>query len=97
MGFGREDILRAAELARLELTEDEIVRFAQDLDRITAYVAMLQNADLSDQPAAPVLPVAPIADSLRDDVVRPSLTPEEATASAPDARDGLFRVPKVIG
>jgi len=103
--FTREQVHAVAALANLELDENEIEMFARQLGEILAYADEVQQVDTRGiSPTASVLTRYP-AD--RADQVRPSLSPDEALANAPDpvldpTRDraesgGLFRVPRVIG
>ena len=92
----RADVERIAALAHLDLTEDETELFTRQLAQILEYAERLQEVD-TDAVTATWHP-GTTASSLRPDVLRPSLTREDAIANAPDAApDGLFRVPKVIG
>ena len=89
-----EDVRKVAELARLEFDSKEESRLLEDLNQMLQYVAALSELDTDGVPAtAHVLPVANV---FRDDVVRPSLSQEEALANAPSFGHGHFRVPKVI-
>ena len=89
------DVERIATLARLELTPDETVRFAQQLTAILAYADQVQQVDTSSVAAHPAA-----ADSrMRDDVPVPSLDRDVVLSQAPaaDRAAGLFKVPRVIG
>ena len=97
MAITREEVAYTAKLARLELTEEELERFGRDLARISAYVDQLSEVRDSASEAAPVLPLIPDAEALREDIVQPSLSREAALSGAPEPEDGFFRVPKVIG
>ena len=100
--FSRAEVEAVAALANLELNDDEIELFARQLGDILAYAGEVQQVDTRGiPPTASVLGQYP-AD--RADQVRPSLSPQEALANAPDpapdpspTRGGLFRVPRVIG
>jgi aspartyl-tRNA(Asn)/glutamyl-tRNA(Gln) amidotransferase subunit C len=91
------DVERIAALAHLELTEDEKQLFTKQLAEILAYAEQVQQIDTTGVPAT--AHVDPTHRAERDDELRPSLSPAEATAGAPEADvdAGLFRVPKVIG
>jgi aspartyl-tRNA(Asn)/glutamyl-tRNA(Gln) amidotransferase subunit C len=91
------DVERIAALAHLDLSGDEKARFAKQLADILDYAQQLQAVDTAGVPAT--AHVHAIADAERDDAVRPSLSPRDAVANAPDAavEAGLFRVPRVIG
>lgn len=97
MAITREEVAYTARLARLELTEEELERFGRDLARISAYVDQLSEVRDSASDASPVLPLIPNAEALREDIVQPSLSREDALSGAPEPEDGFFRVPKVIG
>jgi aspartyl-tRNA(Asn)/glutamyl-tRNA(Gln) amidotransferase subunit C len=94
--LSREDVLRVADLARLELTEDEIARFTRQLADVLAYAEDVQQADTSGIPPTS----HPLANETawRDDAPVPSLDREESLARAPqaDRAAGLFKVPKVL-
>jgi aspartyl-tRNA(Asn)/glutamyl-tRNA(Gln) amidotransferase subunit C len=83
-----------ARLARLSLTEDERETFARQLDAILGYAESIRSLDTAD-----VEPMsrAGSASPLRPDTPTEGLARDAALAAAPDAADGLFRVPRVIG
>jgi aspartyl-tRNA(Asn)/glutamyl-tRNA(Gln) amidotransferase subunit C len=91
------DVERIAALAHLDLTADEKTRFAKQLADILDYAQQLQQVNTEGVPAMAHVHAA--AGVERDDQPRPSLTPQQAVANAPDAAvdAGLFRVPRVIG
>lgn len=88
------DVGRAAHLARLHLSDDELRRFAADLGRILAYVRQLQELDVEG--VEPTAHARPISNVFRDDAVAPGLSREAAMANAPAARGGLFIVPRIL-
>ncbi len=99
MKITREDVLRVAELAYLELSEAEVATFQSQLDHILEYVGKLNELDTSNvEPMAQVLTTEAGAAgaALREDVVIPCQVAEEVLAQAPDAKAHYFRVPKVI-
>jgi aspartyl-tRNA(Asn)/glutamyl-tRNA(Gln) amidotransferase subunit C len=91
------DVERIAALAHLDLTSDEKTRFARQLADILQYAQQLQRVNTDGVPATAHMNAA--AGVEREDNLRPSLTPQQAVANAPDAavEAGLFRVPRVIG
>jgi aspartyl-tRNA(Asn)/glutamyl-tRNA(Gln) amidotransferase subunit C len=92
-----KDVLYVAGLANLELSDEEITRFAGDLDSILAYVDKLNELDTSNvEPMAQVLYKPGGADTLREDEVQPSLAREKSLANAPESAAGQFKTPKVI-
>ena len=101
MKISREDVLRVAELAHLELTPAEVDTFQAQLDQILGYVDKLNEVDVSKvEPMSQVMVNAQGAKDahpeLREDVVRPCTMAEPILAQAPDAAKPFFRVPRVI-
>ena len=99
MTISREDVLRVAELAHLELTPEEIELYRGQLDEILAYVGKLEKLDVANvEPMAQVLFAAPGEGhpELRDDTLVPCDIAESVLAQAPDAAKPFFRVPRVI-
>jgi aspartyl-tRNA(Asn)/glutamyl-tRNA(Gln) amidotransferase subunit C len=94
--LNRDQVLHVAKLARLELTEEEIERFASELSNVLDHIETIdQLGDLADVP--PTSHVIDVENALRADEPRPSLPVEVALASAPDAALGGFRVPSPGG
>ncbi|HUV58031.1 MAG TPA: Asp-tRNA(Asn)/Glu-tRNA(Gln) amidotransferase subunit GatC [Acidimicrobiales bacterium] len=91
----REDVAHVAKLARLSLTDEELDRFTHQLGQI------LEHAnDMSSLNLAGVIPTAhpfDLINVVRDDEVRPSLDRDAVLAMAPDAQDGRFAVPRIMG
>jgi aspartyl-tRNA(Asn)/glutamyl-tRNA(Gln) amidotransferase subunit C len=90
-GISKEEVLHVARLARLELREDEVARFQEQLSAILEAVSKVSELDLSDVP--PTAHPLEIANAWADDEPRPSLTEDEVFANAPDRDDDYFRVP----
>jgi aspartyl-tRNA(Asn)/glutamyl-tRNA(Gln) amidotransferase subunit C len=91
----RADVAHVARLARLELTEEELDRFTEQLATVLDHAADVASLDLSDvEPTAHPLPIHNV---LRTDEVRPGVDRDEVLAVAPDVEDGRFRVPRIIG
>jgi aspartyl-tRNA(Asn)/glutamyl-tRNA(Gln) amidotransferase subunit C len=107
MKITREDVLRVAELAHLELTLEEVELYRGQLDEILNYIGKLEELDVSNvEPMAQVLftgvgsaaalGIANEHPELRDDTLRPCDVADAILAQAPDAAEPFFRVPKVI-
>jgi len=90
-----DDVAHVARLARLHLTDDELVTFTGQLDAVLGHAADVEALDLDDVP--PTSHPYPLTNVLRDDVVTPSLDREEVLAQAPAVEDHQFRVPPVLG
>ncbi|HEY2354578.1 MAG TPA: Asp-tRNA(Asn)/Glu-tRNA(Gln) amidotransferase subunit GatC [Gaiellaceae bacterium] len=87
----REQLLKVAHLARLELREDEVERLGQQLNDILAAVSKVSELDLADVPATShPLEVVNVWD---EDEPRPSLSVDEALANAPEREGNFFKVP----
>ena len=94
MALTHEEVRAIAHLARLQLTAEEVERFAGQLSDVLDYAARLNEVDTSEiSPTASVLPMnAP----LRPDKVRPCPPRDQLLANAPDPAGGMFRVPRVL-
>lgn len=90
----REQVAHLGRLARLNLTDDELDHYSLQLADILAAVARVSEVATPDIPATshPM----PLQNVFREDVVRPSLTQDQALAGAPDAEDERFRVPRIL-
>jgi aspartyl-tRNA(Asn)/glutamyl-tRNA(Gln) amidotransferase subunit C len=89
--LSREQVLHVARLARLELSEDEQARMAEELSKVLDYMETISELDLGD--VEPTSHVVAVENALRADEPRPSLPQDVALAGAPDAAAGGFRVP----
>jgi len=96
--ISREDVLRVAELAYLELSEAELETYRSQLDSILEYIGKLNELDTSNvEPMAQILSSDQAADAmLRDDVIARCDVAPDVLKQAPDAEAAFFRVPKVI-
>ena len=89
--LSRDQVMHVARLARLELSEDEVGRFGDELTKVLDYIETISELDLDTVP--PTSHVVAVENALRADEPRPSLPVEDALASAPDPALGGFRVP----
>ena len=98
MKISREDVLRVAELAYLDLSEEELETYRAQVDDILEYIGKLNELDTTNvQPMAQVLSDDQTADAtLREDLVVPCQVAGEVLQNAPDPEPPYFRVPKVI-
>jgi aspartyl-tRNA(Asn)/glutamyl-tRNA(Gln) amidotransferase subunit C len=92
MSLSRDQVLHVARLARLELTEEEVERFSDELSKVLDHVETINRlGDLDD--VEPTSHVVTVENALRADEPQPSLPQDVALAAAPDAAQGGFRVP----
>jgi aspartyl-tRNA(Asn)/glutamyl-tRNA(Gln) amidotransferase subunit C len=101
-GVTMEDVRRVAELANLELTAEEEPRMQRDLNAILGHIAQLNELDTAGVSAMTQVgemlggPVQDRGQTLRQDVVQPSLDRAAVMAMAPETDGRFFKVPKVI-
>ena len=98
MRISKEDVLRTAELAYLDLSEAELETYRKQLDSILEYIGKLNELDTSKvEPMAQFLASEQAVDAtLREDTVEPCEAAADVLAQAPDPKPPYFRVPKVI-
>lgn len=89
-----QEVEHVANLARLVFNEEEKKKLTEQLGRILDYIEQLNELDTED--VEPTSHVIPMKNVVRPDVVRPSLTRDDALANAPSDVDGLFEVPKIV-
>jgi aspartyl-tRNA(Asn)/glutamyl-tRNA(Gln) amidotransferase subunit C len=93
--ISRDEVAHLARLVRLALTDGELDSFAGQLDAILEHVSQIQAVDVTDvEPTDNPLTSVNVT---RPDVVEPGLSQEEALAAAPNAVDGRFAVPRILG
>jgi aspartyl-tRNA(Asn)/glutamyl-tRNA(Gln) amidotransferase subunit C len=100
--IAREEVAHLARLARIDVTETELDRLAGQLAAIVDAVAAVSGAvaraeAASGQPVPATSHPIPLRNVTRPDVVAPGLTAEEALSGAPEAVDGRFSVPRILG
>ena len=98
MPINEADIAKVAQLAHLELADEELKTFGPQITEIVNYVEQLNELDTANiEPALGGLtPEGEQTDSSRDDLIAGSLGQKTALSEAPDPAAGHFRVPKVL-
>ena len=92
MSLSRDQVLHVARLARLELTGEEVDRFAGELSHVLDHIETIgELGDMADVP--PTSHVVEVENVLRADEPRDSWSRERILEPAPDPADGGFRVP----
>jgi aspartyl-tRNA(Asn)/glutamyl-tRNA(Gln) amidotransferase subunit C len=93
--LSRDDVAKLAGLARIEMTEAELVELSSQFGTILDAVARVQDLNL-DGVKATSHP-QPIENITRPDLVLPSLSPADALSGAPAQEEQRFRVPQILG
>ncbi|NNU28812.1 Asp-tRNA(Asn)/Glu-tRNA(Gln) amidotransferase subunit GatC [Isoptericola sediminis] len=93
--ISRDEVARVAALARIELRPDELDRLAGELDVIVESIAKVSQVATPDVPATshPL----PMSNVFRADEPQPALPVDDVLAAAPEAEDGRFAVPQILG
>ena len=94
MRLSLQEVDHIALLSRLELSGAERERAAGELSQILEHFDVLRQLDTDNVP--PTDHVLPLQNVLRDDVPRPSLSPQDALQNAPEQADNQFQVPRVV-
>ena len=92
------DVRKVATLAHLEISEEEVALYTPQMAEIVKYVEQLNELDIDD--VDPMLggltDEGEVTVTSREDVVRPSLSQDDALSQAPSPVAGHFQVPKVL-
>jgi len=94
MPVGPEDIHKIAHLARLTIEDDKILKISEDISNILSLVEQLQNTDTNN--IEPMAHPMDATQTLREDKVTQFDNRDKLQAVAPNTKDGLFLVPRVI-
>lgn len=94
MSVTKKDVDYVADLARLQLTDEETESLAKDMNQILDYMTTLEELDTSD--VEPLEHVIDLEYRLRKDEAKEPLSHKDALKNAPDADSDYFRVPRVI-
>ena len=94
MSITRDEVAHLATLSRLALTEEELERFAGQLDVIIGAVARVQEVAAAGIP--PMTHAADLSNVFREDVVTPCLSADDVLSQAPAAEDRRFKVPRIL-
>lgn len=90
----RDEVLKIASLAKLNLTEEEVEKYTSQLNDILMYVDQLNELDTES--VEPLSHVLELTNVTRSDVEKSSLSREDALKNAPESDGEYFIVPKVI-
>ncbi len=90
----KAQVKRIAKLARLEIEEEEVEQFSEQLSSIVDYIEKLN--ELETDSIEPLAHCLPIHNVLREDIVKESLGVEGALSNAPQREGEYFKVPKIL-
>lgn len=94
MSITVKDVQHVARLARLQLSPEEEATFTEQMNAILQYAEKLNELDTEN--VKPTTHVLQVSNVMREDVVKESLTQEDALLNAPEDEDGQFKVPAVL-
>lgn len=94
MSVTKDDVQYVADLARLQLSDQEAEELVNDLNKILDYMTDLEEVDTSD--VEPLEHVTDLEYRFRKDEAKDPVDHEDALKNAPDADTDYFRVPRVI-
>lgn len=94
MSVTRKDVEYIAELSRLKFDEKELNNLTEDLNEILTYIDKLN--ELNTDNIEPLSHPIEGTNAFREDLVKPSISTEDALKNAPDRDESFFKVPKVI-
>lgn len=94
MSISKDDVLHVAGLARLELSENEVSKYEEELNDVLKFMDKLNELDTEGiEPSAHVLDINNV---FREDEVEESFDVEEILANAPEREDDYFKVPSIL-
>ena len=93
--LSEQAVRHVAGLAQLDLTDDEVHVFTEQLAAVLRHARDIEALDIADVP--PSTHAVPVTNVFREDEPRPSLDRDEVIAQAPDGEDGQFNVPRILG
>jgi aspartyl-tRNA(Asn)/glutamyl-tRNA(Gln) amidotransferase subunit C len=94
MAISKEDLRYLAKLSRFKISEEQEDAFIDHLNQTLEYVKIIDSIDTEG--AQPSLTVFDLKNVLREDVIKPSYTPEKLLENAPFKLDTAYVVPKVV-
>lgn len=98
MSLQHADVVKIAQLARLSLTDDEILHYGEQMSAVLEYAARLDELDLAGiEPSAQAITGQLVRQNvMRDDLITPSLAPEDALFNAAATAQGQFLIQSVL-
>ena len=93
--ISRDEVAHLADLARIDLSPEELDHLAPQLSVILESIASISDVAADDVP--PTSHALPLTNVFREDVARPGLTAEQALSGAPEVEQQRFSVPRILG
>ena len=93
--ISRDEVSHLADLARIDLSAEELDHLAPQLAVILESIASFSEVAADDVP--PTSHALPLTNVFREDVTRPGLTAEQALSGAPEVDQQRFSVPRILG
>ena len=93
--ISRDEVSHLADLARIDLSAEELDHLAPQLAVILESIASISEVAADDVP--PTSHALPLTNVFREDVTRPGLTAEQALSGAPEVDQQRFSVPRILG
>lgn len=94
MSISRQEVEHVSRLARLDLTDEEVERFREQLSAVLERARRIQSLDLADVP--PTAHPVELRNVLRGDEARPSEASGRILENAPEREEAFFRVPRIL-
>ena len=94
MKITRQEVMHVSRLARLDMNDAAVDKFAGQIGDILDYVDTLNQVDTEG--VDPTSHAISLTNAFREDMPVPSLATDAALANAPEGEDGCFLVPKII-
>ena len=92
----REDVLKLARLARLDISDDEVEVFQKELNEVLEYVKQLDSVDVTG--LEPTSQITGLTNIMREDeVIDYGVSPKALLALAPKKQDGHIKVKRMVG
>ncbi|AOY57080.1 MULTISPECIES: Asp-tRNA(Asn)/Glu-tRNA(Gln) amidotransferase subunit GatC [Desulfococcus] len=95
MKITKEEVLHVAKLARLDMDDDAVEKFSDQIGTILSYMDSLNGVDTEG--VAPTSHAISLNNAFREDEETGSLDRDAALANAPEKEDGCFVVPRIVG
>lgn len=90
----REEVVKLAELARIELSQQEVEKFQQQLSTVLEYINELNKVDVTG--ISEVFEVTGLVNIQREDKVVTANNRDEIFSQAPEMKDGYFKVKAIL-